>query len=772
VHSEPIKTTTHRSSLGFGLERIGIMVLRHPNIATLLLLVSLVISAFAIPNVKFDGNVINVINQNSQAYKDYQFQNKNFRNFSGDTWLIIKAPRLATAKGMEELRALHLDLALEDNVANVFSMFSLGDIETGADSFSPLVPETIESDAQAKQVLADILKSQPAASAIVSPTKNAAVMVISLEVDGPVSERGLSTILDNIKSAAVALAPDDVEILMSGYPAIRTSIVDAIIQDQTLLTLTGIAIGALVSLIVFGNLASAIVCTIPPAIAVTWILTTFSLTGVHLNFLTTVLPTLALIISFADGIVIYFRWQALNTATTHSIANLEKAIWQVGPASSLTSITTALAFLSFTFASSATMGDFALYGVAAVMLAFLAVIVALPLACYWTDRFIPSGTGKREGKRGLAFSGFGKFVADNVLQKPGWIIAASLVMLTGFGWVHLQLEPSYSTSSHLPKNSDIRAAEEFSDEAFGGTSQYLIIVPVSETGVFSDEENRARVKAVNDITVALFGEKKSLSLHQIWQRTKPGDIDKLAAELQSGDAAIRGRFLANDGRSMMVIAQASARANTSVVNKDVERLQREFSVLAFGDEIRITGLPVLLAAEFPPLIEQLRTGLLLAIFLAVGVVAIAARSFFLALATLIPNLLPILFAETLTWSSGSNLDITNIIALTIAFGIAIDNAIHVINSFQTRSLTHKEPSIALNRALAEISPALLASTFIVCVAAIITQFSPMPSINVLGRLLITTLAMALVTNLVILPSYLLVLKMVENTWNQKREAKA
>ena len=191
------------------------------------------------------------------------------------------------------------------------------------------------------------------------------------------------------------------------------------------------------------------------------------------------------------------------------------------------------------------------------------------------------------------------------------------------------------------------------------------------------------------------------------------------------------------------------------------KLKAAYARLAYANEIRITGLPVLLAAEFPPLIDQLRTGLLLAIVLAVGVVGIAARNFSLALATLVPNLLPLLFAEAAIWFMGTNLDITSIIALTIAFGISIDNAVHVINGYNSANKKFSENGsasiIALKSSLADISPALLASTVIVCVAATVTQFSTMPSVNNLGRLLVGTLLVALVTNLVVLPSYIYVL---------------
>ncbi len=742
---------TGRSKLGFGLERIGIVALRHPGIAGILLLLSFIVSVVVIPNGRFDGNVINVVNQQSQAYRDYDFQNRNFRNFVGDTWLIVSTPRLATAAGMEALRSLHLDLTLEDNVESVFSVFSLGDISAGVSSFKPLVPDRIDSDEQARQVLAEILQQRPAASAIIAPDNNAAILNVSLQKDSVKSDNGLDKILVQLRSAAKDLSPPDFDIIMSGYPAIRMAIVDAIISDQTVLTVAGIAIGAIVALIVFGNLVSALICTIPPVIAVAWLLAAFSLTGVKLNFLTTVLPTLALIIAFADSIVIYFRWQALNKENGEGMSNLEEALWQVGPASSLTSITTALAFLSFIWASSASMTSFALFGMAAVILAFIAVIAGLPVACYWLAKLFRLGSGSREP----AFLSFGKVVANNAVKKPSAVIVGSLIMLAGLVWVHFQLQPSYETNTHLPYDSEIRKAEVFTDKAFGGSSQYLIILPVSEGGTFFDEVNRQRLAEVTAIVARQFGPKRTLSLDEVWKATKPDHISKIAADLLASPPSTRGRFLAYDARSMMVLAQVSSRANTRLVTADAERLKTQFSHLSYADQIRITGMPVLLASEFPVLINQLRTGLLFAVVLAIGVVGLAARSFSLAFATLVPNLLPLLFAESVVWFMGNNLDITNIIALTIAFGIAIDNAVHVINSYLNEKSHNKTPESALRSALIEISPALLASTVIVCVAAIITQLSVLPSINTLGRLMIITLIMALVTNLVVLPAYLL-----------------
>ncbi len=113
-----------------------------------------------------------------------------------------------------------------------------------------------------------------------------------------------------------------------------------------------------------------------------WAFGLFAIFEIPINYLTTVLPTLALILAFADGIFLYFRWQTLSSVNPDLEGNLREAIIKVGPASSLTSITTAIAFLSFSYAESEALKEFAYLG-AGVVLAFVAVIIGLPLAIHW-----------------------------------------------------------------------------------------------------------------------------------------------------------------------------------------------------------------------------------------------------------------------------------------------------------------------------------------------------------------------------------------------------
>ena len=741
-----------RWSIGFELEQIGLWALRAPVFASMALVFSLIVAIIAIPGIGFDGNVVNVLNPQSKAYKDFIRQAKSFHDFSGDVSIIIKHEDLNTAEVFEGLRNLHLDLTLEEGVQSVFSIFTLGEASDSDDR--NLLPAQFTSDQQVRDSLRDLLQDEPAAGAIIAPDQNAMMIMVRIRQQAALSDSALSRDLESLRHTVAKLAPPGTDFSFSGMPQIRASIVAAIISDQTVLTGAGIALGGLVAWFIFGTVRGAIICTVPALLSVIWILACFAMSGTKLNFFTTALPTLALIIAFADTIVLYFRWQSINASNgADQIENLAEAIRKVGPASSLTSITTAIAFGSFVWAGSETMNDLAFFGVAAVSFSFLAVIIGLPLVGYWSVKLFGKGNSGRQPR----FSNHGSSFAKIATSAPKIVIIVALVLLGLFAYAHSQLKPSYTLSEYLPYDSEIRASEFFADDVFGGTSQYYIIVPVTKNGTFNDPENRQRLTNVHDKVAAVFGDKRTLSLASAWRRSSEKQIEEIPKALADASSSVRGRFVGKNYRLLQVSATTSAGESTLKVEERISVLRARLDELSFGSELSITGLTVLLSQEFPSLIEDLRTGLLLSIFLAVVIIAIATRSPALALASLLPNLIPILFTEAVIWISGASLSVTNVIGLTIAFGIAIDNAVHVINSYESMGRNFETIDEKVCAAVGEIEPALIASTSIVCVATIITQLSSMPSVAELGLLLIATLCVALLSNLAILPSAMILL---------------
>ena len=209
---------------------------------------------------------------------------------------------------------------------------------------------------------------------------------------------------------------------------------------------------------------------------------------------------------------------------------------------------------------------------------------------------------------------------------------------------------------------------------------------------------------------------------------------------------------------MLVSIRIPSDQSIATTSRQINELRKGVDRLAYGGDVRITGFDVLMAKEFTHLINQLRISLLIAIFLGVAVIGVTTRSLFMTVIALTPNLLPIFSVELIVWLRGGTINMSEVIALTIAFGIAIDIAVHLINVYKTELDAGTEQVTAMNRAMEEVGAAMAASTAILCIATLVTQISDLPVVPSVGGLIIATLVVAYFSNLLILPANMLTLR--------------
>ena len=138
-------------------------------------------------------------------------------------------------------------------------------------------------------------------------------------------------------------------------------------------------------------------------------------------------------------------------------------------------------------------------------------------------------------------------------------------------------------------------------------------------------------------------------------------------------------------------------------------------------------------------------------------IGIATRSFWCAVVVAVPNLFPILFVETIIYMAYGTIGVIEVVALTLAFGIAIDNAVHLINAHKNQPADGGTPKERISKAVIEVAPALSASTLIICAGSAVGITSSLPILTTIGSLIVATLVIALLTNLLILPANLLLL---------------
>ena len=719
--------------------------------AAALLLLSLALCIAAIPRLTFDGNVLNVLAGKSEAFRSYRHVQHEFRDFSGDLAIIVRADDLFEPEGIERLRALHLDLTLVEGVESVFSLFTATRIDPQTGAIASALPERFAAGSDVRAIIAEAAREEPLIAQLARPQRNAAL----ISIESPFSEKNgqipdaepVYELLDEIR----AVAPAGLELDFVGYPLLRADAVEALISDQNLLTVVGISLVFLVSLLTFRAVIPAVICTLPALAAVAWVLGGYGITGWSINYLSTALPTIAMVLALADTIMLFFTWSSFRNRGIEGRNAIVAAIRRVGPANSMTSITTAVAFGSFAFGGNAALRSLAILGSSAVMIAFAAVMIVLPLSLHFFGHRIKAG--KRQG----VFEPLGWMVSRFAMWRPALVAVASLgaalLLTTG----HMLVDEQHEITAQLPRDSQAALGEKLAVDIFGGVAPVYLLLPVPDGKDWADPE---ALEALNRAETA-FGDELGGNQVLSLARVRDAGLTPEAMTEAMADAPdnLRGRFLSHDRSEYLVTGTVPYGMDPETAVGAAEDVVGDLD--ASGIEgAKVTGYPILAAIEIPNIVSDLRNSLIIAIVLGVVVLAIGSREPLVAAAALLPNLIPVLFIETALWAIGEPMDIPHVIALTIAFGISIDNAVHVINAFLADRAEGMNDREAMHEALLEVAPALVSATFMFVAGSFGTLFSSLPSVSNLGFLIITTLCVALIANLAFLPALILTLRRI------------
>jgi predicted RND superfamily exporter protein len=209
----------------------------------------------------------------------------------------------------------------------------------------------------------------------------------------------------------------------------------------------------------------------------------------------------------------------------------------------------------------------------------------------------------------------------------------------------------------------------------------------------------------------------------------------------------RRAFLGESGALVTVDLSERRTAEMAAVIDDIEEAAK-----AAVPDVVVTGATVVGARESTRTIGELNGSLALAIVVALTLVAVALRSFGAGLVAAIPNLLPIVAVGSVLFIIGAGMQLTSVVSLTIAFGIAIDDTVHYLNAFfLTRGADVRTRLIAAAR---QVGPVLAATTFVLVGGMLMTQSSGLATIELFGLLAMGSLIVALIGDLVFLPAFI------------------
>ncbi|MGV3650659.1 MAG: efflux RND transporter permease subunit [Devosia sp.] len=734
-------------SIGFGLEVFGLLTIRRPRLMAIFVLAFTILTAAFVPKANVDGDLLRVYAHSGHEYDAYAALSESFGTFENDIYFLVSSPRLRDPEVLERLRELAFDIELSSYAVGTLSPFSLRKPD-GAGGSLPAVPEGMTSSEEVETALLDLQQNDPMMRNLITPDLSGLVMIMFPNPE-MTAHGGTKGMLEELRGIAARYQSADIQVELTGPPIWTSEMLNAAVDDQVKFTVYGFSLGALIALVALRSFWAAILVSLTPFVAVMWTMGTILMVFGSFSFLTIIVTTLVLVIAFAESMFFVFNWLNYWRDGMDPHKAVEATVRLVGPATALTMLTTLVSFAPLSLTAGQGIREFSFARTIGSFLLFLSVMTFLPLLL------------KTAVRMGLKMPKTPSLVLTAPLPASWFLasrfgrpIAVLAIIVTGLLLIpYTLIQPRFSFEDFVASNSSALTAAEEIDAGVGGVAPIYIRVPLLENNPNLGDADYLRVKAVHDLLEAELGENKVISAASFTHYTEAGFSRETV--LDAVGPFLRNRFITPDGSQALITGYMPTIIDSDVLKDLVTRIERGLYEAGLPDA-EVGGFRILTTFATDNIVRSLQLDLTLSVIVNLALIGFAFQSFRVALASAIPNLFPVLGTEAWLYFSGAGLQLTTVIALTIAFGIAVDDTVHFLSHYlHGRREEGRDHVDAVRHTLLRIGGAIVATTIILCAGTAIVAFSALPQVALFGTLFVITLALAVLGDLFVLPAILM-----------------
>ena len=522
----------------------------------------------------------------------------------------------------------------------------------------------------------------------------------------------------------------------------------------------------------FRSILGVIVPISTVLIAIICVLGVMQFFGKSLDVMTTLLPTILFVVGMSDAVHILNKYTEELRNGNEKIKAIQITFREVGWATLLTSITTAVGFITLMMVSIKPIQEFGLYTAVGVIIAFVIAILFLPaLLSLIPPPKIAKKSHQQSFWRGILSSAF-----LMVLKNPKKIIFSyigiTIVALVGLS----QLTIDYHLLEDLSEKNPLQEDFRFFENEYAGIRPFeMSMTTKNNTNVF-DYDVMQEMDKTQTYLQQTYGAGFILS---------PVSIVKLINKATHGGNSNYYRFpeskvaynkilkkLKNPSlkKSLTKIVSPNKKScrftgkMDDVGSKKANELNTKFDTY-FSENIntqlvsyRMTGTALLVDKNNEFLATNMMSGLSIAFLLIAIIIGFLFRSFKIAAISLIPNFIPLIIIAGLMGFIGHSINMSTSIIFTIAFGIAVDDTIHFLSKFKIEQNKQLPFIYALKRTYLSTGKAIVLTTLILCGGFLSLIFSDFKSTFLIGVYVSITLFVAVITDLVLLPVLLVITK--------------
>jgi uncharacterized protein len=770
VHVGKVEEPRPGPSIAFGLERIGLIAVKAPVLSLIVLLALLVGAVFGVQRIKIDDSLSQLFRSNSTEYKQYEEVTKRFPSTEFDVLVVVEGKTLLARDNLERLRDMVTDLQLVDGVRGLISLFSARQApQPGKFPAALFPPELPEGEAYDK-FIETVKSNEIIRGKLLSEDGTLALVVLSLDPEVVSSNKLSKTIGDIRKIMADDLSDSGLNAQLSGVPVMQLEIRNAVERDGLTYNILGILAGCVIAIIFFRKISFMVVAAFPPMIAILLALGGLGWANFNLNMFLNVMTPLIMVISFSDSMQLTFAARDRLIAGQDKYTAFTNAVLVVGPACVLTHATAGISFIALQFSDSDLIRKFGEAGLAATIIALLAVLSLVPVfgVLFVRNERIFAVKFQSADAGVQALRNFCYWIAVRMVSRPGLFSLIAVIFVGGLATIYANLEPRYRLADQVPDKRQAVAASNRLDAKLTGANPIDVLIEFPKGASLYAPETLKVIAEVHSTVEGAAGVGNVWSLETLrrWLAEKAGttDVETLKQYVSVIPEHLVRRFISAE-QDAVVVSGRVPDLDSSQILPVIEKLDHALDKVRAehpGYEIAVTGLSAIAARNSANMIEKLNRGLTVEFALVAIFIGLAFRSVVVMFSCILPGIFPVVLSGTVLWLLGEGLQFASVVALTVSFGLGLSATIHFLNRLRLESKPGVSSAVAVERATVLVGPALILTTVVLACGLVVTVFSDLPSLRLFGWLSAFSMVAALVADLFILrPTAMFLINMSE-----------
>ncbi|MEC8361509.1 MAG: MMPL family transporter, partial [Bacteroidota bacterium] len=489
-----------------------------------------------------------------------------------------------------------------------------------------------------------------------------------------------------------------------------------------------------------------------------WTLGIMVATGKAVDVMTVVLPTILFVVGISDVVHVLTRYYDERRAdATHQTA-MQRAFREVGLATFLTSLTTALGFLTLLTSSIGPVHDFGMYAAVGVGVAYVLAFTLLPSVMVLAPPPVISKSGTGVFWNGALHKALRWTLRNKGMLAVAWVGIAGASVVLGSA-----LRVDNKLIEDLRDDDPFRKQFVFFEREFAGVRPFELSVTLPD-GADSPASLQA-LDALEQYLKADYGVGALVGPATEVRMAHRGYMgDREAYYAIPEDNRILGkvlRLMKRSGQWNMLVAED--RENVRVFGKVEDNGSQAIQVkndkleawctqnMPAGSAYKVTGTAHLVDVNNASLASDMVGGLGLALVAVAIIAGLLFRSGAMVVLCLITNLLPLAMIAAVMVLMDVDLKVTSGIIFTVAFGIAVDDTIHFLSKLRLQLSQGRTLPVAVKRSFLATGKAIVVTSLILCGGFMTLTSSSFLGTFHIGFLISLTLLFAVVADLTFLP---------------------